>query len=135
MVHEEGEGKKQTQPLQVAFKALNAGKLFTMEMYGSSPFTLAAGGDKGMLAIWNSDETAAIKAHFESRVVEDVNTVFDYASLSQGAAPAPASKATAAAEDEDDSWMDEPAEENESSKANGKAKGKAAKKGKGKGKK
>lgn len=135
VVHEEGKGKKQTQPLQVAFKALNAGKLFTMEMYGSSPFTLAAGGDKGMLAIWNSDETAAIKAHFESRVVEDVNTVFDYASLSQGAAPAPASKATAAAEDEDDSWMDEPAEENESSKANGKAKGKAAKKGKGKGKK
>ena len=134
VVHEAGKAtKKQKQPLQVAYKSLNAGKLFTMQMYGSSPFTLAAGGDKGILAIWNSDETAAIKAHFQSRVVEDVNTVFDYASLSQGIAQ---TSTAAAGEAEDDSWMDEPVDGKGNSAAKGgtSVTGKAAKKGKGKGK-
>lgn len=130
------EKQKQKQPLQVAYKSMSAGKLFAMQMYGSSPFTLAAGGDKGMLAVWNSDETAAIAAHFQGRVVEDVSTVFDYASLAGGKTAGSRSTAATATTEEDDSWMDDPLDKAGHCEDKGKTKGKGkAAKGKGKGKK
>jgi periodic tryptophan protein 1 len=128
------------EPLVVAYKSMSVGRLFTMQCYGSSPFTLAAGGDKGMLAVWNSDETAAIATHFHGRVVDSVQTVFDYSALTQqaagGATKAAATAAAAAAvEDEDDSWMDGDANSDEPSKrAAAKPGKKATAKGKGKGK-
>jgi hypothetical protein len=35
---------------------MNVGKLFTVQYYPDEPFLLAAGGDKGSLAVWESDE-------------------------------------------------------------------------------
>ena len=51
------------------------GKLFTMDYCPDDPFLLAAGGDKGMLAIWESDEQAVIAEHFASRVVQRKATI------------------------------------------------------------
>ena len=59
-----------TLPLMVAYKSMAVGKLFTMDYCPDDPFLLAAGGDKGMLAIWESDEQAVIAEHFASRVVQ-----------------------------------------------------------------
>ncbi len=95
-----------------------------------------------MLAIWNSNETAAIAAHFQNRVVEDVNTVFNYSSLTEdtraGTGVAESNSGTGGIVDEDESWMDEPLEsasqvigKQGSTKGKGKGKGKGAK-GKGK---
>ena len=53
----------------VAYKSMAVGKLFTMDYCPDDPFLLAAGGDKGMLAIWESDEQAVIAEHFASRVI------------------------------------------------------------------
>ena len=39
-------------PHLVAYKSMNAGKLFTMQCNPDDPFLLAAGGDKGILAVW-----------------------------------------------------------------------------------
>lgn len=55
-------------PQLVAYKSMNVGKLFTVEYYPSDHFTLAAGGDGGVVAVWESDEQEAIKAHFSSRI-------------------------------------------------------------------
>jgi WD40 repeat protein len=120
------------EPLVVAYKTMSVGRLFTMQCYGSSPFTLAAGGDKGMLAVWNSDETAAIAAQFHGRVVDSVATVFDYSSLTQQAAGGAKKAAAATVEDEDDSWMDDTSDEPAVAKPGKKA---TTGKGKGKGKK
>ena len=35
---------------------MNVGKLFTLAFYPDDPFLLAAAGDKGVVAIWESDE-------------------------------------------------------------------------------
>lgn len=55
-------------PKLVAYKTLNVGKLFAMSYYTSDPFTLAAGGDAGMVYVWESDEQDAIAKHFNGRV-------------------------------------------------------------------
>jgi len=56
------------EPKLIAQKALNAGKLFTVSCFGDSPYVLAAGGDKGAVAVWLSDEMDSLKAHFDSRI-------------------------------------------------------------------
>lgn len=56
------------QPEVVAYKSMNVGKLFALCYQTEHPFLLATGGDKGMVAVWESDEMAAIEAHFASRV-------------------------------------------------------------------
>lgn len=40
----------------VAYKTMNAGKLFALQFYYDEPFLLATGGDKGLVAVWESDE-------------------------------------------------------------------------------
>ena len=55
------------QPKIIANKKLNAGKLFAMQCYDDSGFVMAAGGDKGSVAVWLSDEWDAIRTHFADR--------------------------------------------------------------------
>ena len=56
------------EPHCVAYKTMNVGKLFALEYYISEGFTLACGGDKGMVAIWESDELEIIQNYFQSRI-------------------------------------------------------------------
>ena len=35
---------------------MNVGKLFALQFYPSDPFMMATGGDKGIVAVWESDE-------------------------------------------------------------------------------
>lgn len=56
------------EPKLIAQKSLNAGKLFSVACFTDSPFVLAAGGDKGVVAVWLADELDALKAHFDSRI-------------------------------------------------------------------
>jgi hypothetical protein len=48
---------------------MNAGKLLSIQYYPDDPFLLATGGDKGMVAIWESDEMSQIRDRFADRVV------------------------------------------------------------------
>ena len=43
-------------PVTVAYKTMNVGKLFCMSYYSDDAYMLAAAGDKGVVAIWESDE-------------------------------------------------------------------------------
>ena len=102
------------QPRCVAYKTMKVGQLFAMAFSGDEPFTLAVGGDKGMVAVWETDEQEIIKNHFESRVLHRANP---YLSIQSGAAGNTESKSemaslstqinAAAAELADDSWMDD----------------------------
>lgn len=56
-------------PILVAYKAMSVGKLFSVQFYPSSPYVLAAAGDKGIVAVWETDETAAIEEKFSNRIV------------------------------------------------------------------
>jgi periodic tryptophan protein 1 len=51
-------------PVQLGEKSMAVGKLFTIAFYPSSPFLLAAGGDKGSLALWNLNEVDAVVRRF-----------------------------------------------------------------------
>lgn len=57
-------------PQCVAYKTMNVGKLLAMQFNADDPFLLAAAGDKGMVAIWESDENEHIRSHFAGRVVQ-----------------------------------------------------------------
>ena len=96
-----------------------------------------------MVAVWNSDETSSIATHFDGRVADRADTVFDYGALSAAAGSAAqgsnsGSGGDAVEEEEgDDSWMDMPDEPpaKANKKAPAKKGGSKASKGKGKGKK
>jgi periodic tryptophan protein 1 len=59
------------EPKLIAQKSLNAGKLFSVSCFRDSSYVLAAGGDKGAVAVWLADELDALKAHFDSRIGAD----------------------------------------------------------------
>lgn len=40
------------------------GELFSLSFYKDIPWVLAAGGSKGELAIWDTEESEKISAHF-----------------------------------------------------------------------
>jgi hypothetical protein len=44
----------------VAYKTMNVGKLFALQFYHDDPFLLAVAGDKGVVAIWESDELVCL---------------------------------------------------------------------------
>jgi WD40 repeat protein len=56
-------------PREVAYKTMSAGKLFTMQFSPDDPYLLAAAGDTGVLAVWESDELHTIEMYFKDRVV------------------------------------------------------------------
>ncbi len=55
------------EPHLVAYKSMGAGRLFAVEFSRAEGYTLAAAGDGGLVAIWESDEQAAIEQHFAGR--------------------------------------------------------------------
>eukprot|EP01038_Epipyxis_sp_PR26KG_P005755 gene5755-7945_t len=57
-------------PRAIAYKTMNVGKLFTLQFCMDEPFLLAAAGDKGIVAVWESDEMEVIANHFGSRLTE-----------------------------------------------------------------
>jgi len=114
------EGKKGVSaPVMVAYKTMNVGKIFSLSFYNDDPFLLAAGGDQGVVAVWETDEQEAIQRHFGSRVQQRSGDASVYQSLSASAAASTTASASASASaseplkiggdvDEDDSWMDMP---------------------------
>jgi hypothetical protein len=50
-------------PVTVAYKTMNVGKLFCMSYYSDDAYILAAAGDKGVVAIWESDEQVTTHSH------------------------------------------------------------------------
>lgn len=105
-------------PDAVAYKTMNVGKLFALQFFPDNAFTLAVGGDEGMVAVWESDEMEELQKRFSARVQVRENPYLGL-SGSGGAATSSIStgganmeqedgEAAAAVEDEDDSWMDEP---------------------------
>ena len=62
------DGGPRSAPKMIAYKSMAVGKLFGLEFCPDEPFVLAAGGDKGMLAIWESDEQVMIEDYFGPRV-------------------------------------------------------------------
>lgn len=51
-------------PLCIQQKDMKQGDLFSVQMYADIPWVLACGGQKGELAIWDTEEDKKIKAHF-----------------------------------------------------------------------
>ena len=49
-----------TDPKMVSAKKMNMGEIFTLSYYKDIPWVLAAGGSKGELAIWDTEESEAI---------------------------------------------------------------------------
>jgi hypothetical protein len=43
---------------------MNMGEIFTLSYYQDIPWVLAAGGSKGELAIWDTEESEQISKHF-----------------------------------------------------------------------
>lgn len=58
-------------PDLVAYKTLNAGKLFSMEFCADEPYLLATAGDEGVCAVWESDEVPTIEGRFQDRVLPE----------------------------------------------------------------
>jgi len=56
------------EPVPLGEKSMAVGKLFTVSFYPSSPFLLATGGDKGMMALWNLEEMEAVCDRFRQRM-------------------------------------------------------------------
>lgn len=55
----------------LAYKNMSVGKLFSLSFYNDDPFIVAAGGDKGVLGVWESDEQTAISERFETRILTE----------------------------------------------------------------
>lgn len=99
-------------PRCIAYKTMNVGKLFALQYSPDDPYLLAAAGDTGMVAVWESDELATIEDYFKSRVQPSKST---YSALRSSVdAAEEAFKSTGAlndvagaiAEKEDESWME-----------------------------
>lgn len=67
-----------TEPKLVSYKKMNTmGELFSLSYYRDIPWVLAAGGSKGEIAVWDTEEDEKISKHFaphldKSLVPEDV---------------------------------------------------------------
>lgn len=49
---------------QIASKAMDVGKLFTLQYEPSSAFLLSTAGSKGHVALWHSDDDEAVSARY-----------------------------------------------------------------------
>ena len=47
---------------------MKQGDLFTVQMYADIPWVLACGGQKGELAIWDTEEDSTIVEHFKDKL-------------------------------------------------------------------
>ena len=63
------------QPLCVQQKDMKQGDLFSVQMYADIPWVLAAGGQKGEVAIWDTEEDAKIRQQFKAQMPEKAKTM------------------------------------------------------------
>lgn len=55
-----------TEPKLISYKKMSAmGELFSLSFYKDIPWVLAAGGSKGEVAVWDTEENESIAKHFE----------------------------------------------------------------------
>lgn len=111
-------------PVEVAYKSMMVGKLFTLQFFPDNPFLLATGGDAGLVAVWESDEMDAIQKRFGGRVTPRENAYLAMSggggggggggsAVDGGVARTESSAAFGGGiKTEDDAWMDEPSGEN-----------------------
>lgn len=52
------------QPKLVGYRKMVMGELFSLSYYKDIPWVLAAGGSKGEIAVWDTEENEKIKDHF-----------------------------------------------------------------------
>lgn len=52
-------------PQCVSSKDLKQGELFSVQWYQDIPWVLAAGGNKGEVAIWDTEESDTVAKHFK----------------------------------------------------------------------
>lgn len=52
-------------------KELKQGELFSVQFYEDIPWVLAAGGSKGEIAIWDTEESEAVEKHFKPFLSKD----------------------------------------------------------------
>jgi len=52
------------EPKLISKRDLKQGELFSVSFYDDISWVLAAGGSKGEVAIWDTEESEAIKKHF-----------------------------------------------------------------------
>jgi WD40 repeat protein len=55
-----------TEPKLIGAKKTTMGELFTLSFYKDIPWVLAAGGSKGEVAVWDTEENDSIGKHFAS---------------------------------------------------------------------
>ena len=48
------------------------GELFSLQFYKDIPWVLAAGGSKGEIAVWDTEENEQVKAHFSTNIRKDI---------------------------------------------------------------
>ena len=63
-----GKSSGQFEPLCVKERDMKQGDLFTVQMYADIPWVLACGGQKGELAIWDTEEDSTIVEHFKDKL-------------------------------------------------------------------
>ena len=55
----------------VCQKDLKQGELFSVQFYEDIPWVLAAGGSKGEVAVWDTEESEVIEKHFNAFLSSD----------------------------------------------------------------
>ena len=63
-------------------KELKQGELFSVQFYDDIPWVLAAGGSKGEVAVWDTEESEAIQKHFPKNLKNNIKIkIFKYNQL------------------------------------------------------
>ena len=57
-------------PSCISEKEMKQGELFSVQMYADIPWVLATGGQKGELAIWDTEEDSKVRKHFKDKMPE-----------------------------------------------------------------
>lgn len=58
------------EPHCVMYKSMNVGKLFALQYFCDDPFVLATAGDKGSVAVWETDEAETVKNYYQDRIIK-----------------------------------------------------------------
>lgn len=62
-------------PECISEKDMKQGDLFTVQMYADIPWVLATGGQKGELAIWDTEADLKVKKHFKDSMPEKAKSL------------------------------------------------------------
>jgi periodic tryptophan protein 1 len=54
------------EPKLIHYKKMNMGELFSLSFYKDIPWVLAAGGSKGEVGVWDSEESETLANHFRT---------------------------------------------------------------------